>query len=209
MKLDVTSATAKTKGKGKDKESSIEEISPFQVEATKFGLRVLSKAKWEGLRAEYLCYRQELVDEINTYQDEGQSEVHGGGRKRRYLDEIHDQEEEQITEEDSNQTQGIHIQSQSSKNTVIPANNLVLGTASIYLNSAYPPGCLVFVRNVHSDTNKTTLRSLFLHARRSSVESRVESGKKDDGGLDYLDYTKGMDCVCVLFLSMLSCLLNS
>jgi xRRM domain len=190
MKLDVTSAIAKMKGKGKDKECSIEEISPFQVEATKFGLRVLSKAKWEGFRAEYSCYRQELVDEINTYQDEGQSEVYGGGRKRRYLDEIHDQEEEQITEEDSNQTQGVYIQSQSS-------------------NSAYPPGCLVFVRNVHSDTNKTTLRSLFLHARRSSVESRVESGKKDDGGLDYLDYTKGMDCVCVLFLSMLSCLLNS
>ena len=159
----------------------------------------------EGLRAEYLCYRQELVDEINTYQDGGRSEVYGGGGKRRYLDEIHDQEEEQITEEDSNQTQGIY----SITITVIPANNLIIGTGSIYPNSAYPPGCLVLVRNFHSDANKTTLRRLFLHARRSSVESRVENGKKDDGGLDYLDITKGMDCVCVLFLSMLSCLLNS
>lgn len=29
----------------------------------------------------------------------------------------------------------------------------------------FPPGCLVFVRNVHPDTNKTTLKSLFsVHA---------------------------------------------
>ena len=57
----------------------------------------------------------------------------------------------------------------------------------------------MFVRNVHPETNKTTLRSLFLHAR---GPTGIEVGKKDDDGLDYLDYTKGMDCVCVLFLSI-------
>lgn len=57
-------------------------------------------------------------------------------------------------------------------------------------NSAYPPGCLVFIRHVHPDTNKTALRNLFLHIRE-------EGGNSDEDGIDYLDYTKGMDCVCV------------
>jgi len=198
------SAVVYTKGKGKDKECSDEEISPFHVEATKFGLRVLTKAKWEELRAEYLLYRQELVDEINTFQDEGQVSGgrSGGGRKRKHVDETHDQEE-QITEEGSHQTNQIpvptsaYIQLQPSKNVAIVANGSV-GTAGIQPNSAYPPGCLVFVRNVHEDTNKTTLRNLFLHAQALDIEG----GEKDGDGLDYLDYTKGMDCVRFLFLSI-------
>ncbi|KAF8806200.1 hypothetical protein BYT27DRAFT_7141780 [Phlegmacium glaucopus] len=190
------SALVNAKAKGKDKESLGEEISPFQVEATKFGLRVLTKAKWEELRAEYLLYRQELVDEINTFQDEG--EVVGGGRKRRSDDDTHDQDE-QITEEDSQQRNQIHVRksaytrSQSNKNATVVGNDSV-GTAGIRPNSAYPPGCLVFVRNIHADTNKTTLRNLFLHARELGIESVVEGGRNDDDGLDYLDYTKGMDC---------------
>lgn len=61
-------------------------------------------------------------------------------------------------------------------------------------NSAYPPGCLVFIRHVHPDTNKTTLRNLFLHIWE---EGGNPGGEKDEDGIDYLDYTKGMDCVCV------------
>ena len=74
----------------------------------------------------------------------------------------------------------------------------IIQKCCIHFNSTYPPGCLVFLRNVHPETNKTTLRGLFLHARRPIG---IEVGKKDDDdGLDYLDYTKGMDSVCVLFL---------
>ena len=56
----------------------------------------------------------------------------------------------------------------------------------------------MFVRNLHPETNKTTLLGIFLHARRPTV---IEVGKKDDDGLDYLDNTKGRDCVCVALYS--------
>ena len=181
------------KGKGKDRSlPDDEEISSSYVGATKFGLRILTKARWEELRAEYLLYRQELVDEINMFQDDGESSV----GKKGYVGEIHDQEEL----EDPRRTNQIqvqkraHIQPRSTRSAATATNDLVDSTG-IQSNSTYPPGCLVFVRNVHPETNKTTLRSLFLHAIGSTG---VEVGKKDDDGLDYLDYTKGMDSVCVL-----------
>lgn len=195
METGIKSAVVSIKGKGKDRNLPDEETSPLHVGATKFGLRILTKARWEDLRAEYLLYRQGLVDEINMFQDEG--EVYGGGRKG-HVGEMHDQEEQ----EGSRRTNQIQVQKKAhiqSKSAAIAANDSV-DTAGIHPNSTYPPGCLVFVRNVHSETNKTTLRSLFLHAR---GPTGIEGGKKDDDGLDYLDYTKGMDCVCVLFCSSL------
>lgn len=53
-----------------------------------------------------------------------------------------------------------------------------------HVHSNYPIGCLVFVRNVQPETNKTTLRSLFTSA--------VGGGQEM---LDYVDYNKGMDSV--------------
>jgi hypothetical protein len=197
----IKSAIANAKGKEKDRSLPDEEISPLYVGAAKFGLRILTKARWEELRAEYLLYRQELVDEINMFQDEGEIRVYDGGRKG-YLGEMHDQEGPRRT----NQIQVLktaHIQPRSTKSAAIAANDSV-DTAGIHPNFTYPPGCLVFVRNVHPETNKTTLRSLFLHA---GGPTGIEGGKKDDDGLDYLDYTKGMDCVCVLFRSSLSILI--
>lgn len=53
--------------------------------------------------------------------------------------------------------------------------------------SLYPQGCLVFVRNIHPETNKTTLRALFSQAFTGSEVSGA--------GLDYVDFSKGMDTV--------------
>ena len=189
----IKSAVANTKGKGKDRSLPDEEISPLYLRATKFGLRILTKARWEELRAEYLLYRQELVDEINMFQEEGEVRVYEGGSKG-YMDQ-----EQLENPRRTNRIQvqkGTHIQSRSTESAAIAAND----TAGIHSNSTYPPGCLVFVRNVHPETNKTTLRSLFLHTR---GPTGIEGGKNNEDGLDYLDYTKGMDCVCVLFRSSL------
>ena len=46
METDIKSAV-NTKGKEKDRSFPDEEISLLYVEATKFGLRILSKARWE------------------------------------------------------------------------------------------------------------------------------------------------------------------
>lgn len=50
--------------------------------------------------------------------------------------------------------------------------------------SLYPYGCVVFVRNIHSETNKTTLKTLF---------SKSFAAAGQSSGLDYVDFNKGMD----------------
>jgi len=62
------------------------------------------------------------------------------------------------------------------------------------LASPYPLNCLVFVRNIHPETNKTTLRKLF------STAFGVASSNNQAEGLDYVDFTKGMDS-CYLRLA--------
>ncbi|KAJ7029395.1 hypothetical protein C8F04DRAFT_43069 [Mycena alexandri] len=56
---------------------------------------------------------------------------------------------------------------------------------------SYPQGCLVFVRNIHPETNKTTLRNFFAKA----VEAK--------DAIDYVDFNKGMDS-CYLRLTTAS-----
>lgn len=65
-------------------------------------------------------------------------------------------------------------------------------TNSTTMYSPYPFGCLVFVRNLHLETNKTTLRTLFTTA--------FESSPVDPAGIDYIDFSKGMDS-CYLRLA--------
>jgi hypothetical protein len=54
----------------------------------------------------------------------------------------------------------------------------------------FPPGCVVFARHVPQDTNKTALRTLFSALLADSSTT----------ALDYVDYTKGLDTVRLLFL---------
>ncbi|KAG2042062.1 hypothetical protein BDR03DRAFT_912464 [Suillus americanus] len=58
--------------------------------------------------------------------------------------------------------------------------------------SPYPFGCLVFARNLHLETNKTTLRALFA--------TTFKSSPVDPAGIDYVDFNKGMDS-CYLRLA--------
>ncbi|KAG5636960.1 hypothetical protein H0H81_006264 [Sphagnurus paluster] len=60
-------------------------------------------------------------------------------------------------------------------------------------SSPYPPNSLVFVRRLHPETNKTTLRKLFATALAGTDDSQGD-------GVDYVDYSKGMDS-CHLRLS--------
>lgn len=54
----------------------------------------------------------------------------------------------------------------------------------------YPKDCLVFVRNLHSGTNKTSLRSLFSLA---FANAEVDA-------IDYVDFNRGMDTVSGPFI---------
>ena len=133
------------------------ECSDIAIDAQRNGFRTIRKKAWEDLRAEYLLYRQRLIDEINTIQDAQEKPplptATTSIAKRKY------------TSEDSNQE--------------VPQDTRP-NLPQLHPNSPYPPGCLVFARNLHPETNKTTLKHLF---------------SKFGPGLDYVDYTKGIDSV--------------
>lgn len=176
-------------------EESVEESQNANLElrkdARKFGFRCLGKTKWEELKAEYLLYRQQLVDEMNRYQDE---ELEMRTRKMAAISAHRPSgagahtsalvASQKVAEEGMKRPKDEPVQIQ------------VEGPKSIHSGSKYPSGCLVFVRNLHPETNKTTLRTLFSRAWDEDPHSDEQGSAGGGGsGLDYLDYTKGMDRV--------------
>ncbi|KAL1741761.1 hypothetical protein HDZ31DRAFT_44742 [Schizophyllum fasciatum] len=130
------------------------EATDARSEAARFGLRTLSKARWDELQAEYQARKARVMQEIAAYEDAQLSGMVHGSRGRAGPSPPED----------------AAPQPESASSTVP------------YLDSSslYPYGCLVFVRGVHIETNKTTLKALF---------GRAVAGE----GIDYVDYAKGMD----------------
>ena len=69
---------------------------------------------------------------------------------------------------------------------VVPKHSLNDSQEEEEAVQTYPRRCLVFIRHIHPETNKTTLRTLLSRAYGSDT-----TGKE----LDYVDYTKGLDSV--------------
>ncbi|KAL0581483.1 hypothetical protein V5O48_000526 [Marasmius crinis-equi] len=139
-------------------------------EAHKFGFRCLSKSRWEALKEEYLDYRNRLVQELVEYEDQQKQQNQHSGNDEPY----------------------------GSERGPVHGYALITDAAvpSLSMRSPFPPSCLVFVRNIHPQTNKTTLKSLFTNLFSPNAP---HSGAQAIG-LDYVDYNKGMDC-CYLRLS--------
>lgn len=68
-----------------------------------------------------------------------------------------------------------------------PLDSIDLDISATHTSPRYPLDCLVFVKNLHPETNKTTLKKLFSTA--------LESQVTQDSAFDYVDYTKGLDTV--------------
>lgn len=133
------------------------ESSTTLIEAVKFGFRALPKARWDELKEEYVAHRQRLLDEIAG----ARSTAHGYD---------YDTDAAMEAEEPGTATEA------PSQPQVGP---------SLDPSAPFPPRCLVFVRNVHPETNKTTLKSLFSAHAFGGMAS----------ALDYVDYNKGMTSV--------------
>ena len=132
-------------------------------EAVKFGFRTLPKGQWDELREEYLAYRRDILDEIAACED--------------------------IAAEASS---SVAVQE------IVPVPACAPDPAPTQVTapqidplSPYPPNCLVFVRNLHPESNKTTLRTLFTAAFRTAAAQNQVQGD----GLDYVDFNKGTDSV--------------
>lgn len=141
--------------------------------AISFGLRICSKGRWEELKAEYLLYRQQLVEEINRYQDEEDTRCRDSKGKT------------VVDAQYSSNSETANVAVAGSKSETIVAQED--SRRGLHADSRYPSGCLVFVRHVHPGTNKTTLRSLFKRAWKGD-------GASEDC-VDYIDYSKNMDSV--------------
>lgn len=137
------------------------ESSNVHQDAARFGFRTTTRAHWEKLNAEYLAYRQRLLGQLVGVE----------------------QEAPQIAPPDASSASAAPEREPT-------AQELVPRTPALGLSAPYPPGCLLYVRNVHPETNKTTLRKLFAHA----FEEQVAAGATSDG-IDYVDFNKGMDTV--------------
>lgn len=163
-------------------EGTVSSTEPSCV-ARQHNFRVVSKERWLQLKAEYLVYRKKLVEELNINQD-AQSKWSRGMSGVETLDTMG---------KDSLKT-----------NTLAFGPLPEVATAILSLNpsSPYPPNCLVFIKNVHPETTKTTLRTLFSQGLR---RSDAEVPQKNFEGLDYVDFNKGMDTVSPLHLIIRHC----
>ncbi|KAJ3853301.1 hypothetical protein EV368DRAFT_39219, partial [Lentinula lateritia] len=161
-----------------DTSPSILSRASSHVEARKHGFRALPKAQWDALKDEYVVWRQKLLEQVLAEQDNDVD------KEMKY--EVASQwEEEEEYNEFGNGEISHPIQSNVPQTSSISSDNL---PSSLTSSSPFPPNCLVFIRNIHVGTNKTTLRTL------------LSKALINDGCVDYVDYTKGMD-TCYIRLS--------
>jgi hypothetical protein len=178
------------------------EETEIAKEALKFGFRTLPKTRWDELKAEYLLYRTQLVDEINKFQDNSDAalgQVVGGTS----LSMLPDGEETRAlnlagkTKRQSEQAAGVENEAEEASTLNYEHQTGDYGNPVIDQWSLYPYGCLLFVKNVHPETNKTTLRALFSHAFKTCLDNAGDA-------LDYVDFNKGMDTVRQLSIPLFS-----
>ncbi|THH31922.1 hypothetical protein EUX98_g2290 [Antrodiella citrinella] len=161
-------------GVDEDKESL--DSNTLLHDAHKFGFRVLHKSRWDELKEEYLARRTQLLERVAAKADDEME-----------VDPHKNEEEEEETFS--------HKRKRSPTPPPLPPPLAPPATkpsqSTTTLHSRYPHGCLIFVKNVHPETNKTTLRTLF---------SRAFPDEQQGVGLDYVDFTKGMNS-CYLRLA--------
>ncbi|TFY52511.1 hypothetical protein EVG20_g10519 [Dentipellis fragilis] len=128
--------------------------------AFRAGFRTLPKAQWDALQDEYIAYRDSLVAKMKA----ATAPAPQASSARPQRPSASDSQPQSVSQSD----------------TAAPTTN-------ISPDAPYPPNRVLHARNIHPQTNKTTLRALF-------------SAGLPDSAIDYVDFTKGLD-MCYLRLS--------
>ena len=161
-----------------------DEAPPEELEARKAGFRTLSKERWEALQSEYVEYREALLQRIAT-SSSSTAPPPAPGTVPNPPSPSPDNNSNNNNKNDNDLPQSVVAPSR---------DHQAPSTTSRPTPSRYPPGCVIFVRHVPTDTNKTALRARF-----SAL--LAEDGNDDHNmapaaaALDYVDYTKGLDSV--------------
>lgn len=141
-----------------------------EADATASGFRCMSKRTWDKLRVEYLARQRQLLQEsvARNIAESEEPSLAMANPPQRLRGDVEDEEEPSHR-----------------KKAIRPAVSTQSPQIQPHASAAtYPKDCLVFIRNVHPETNKTTLKNLF---------SKPLNG--EGGAIDYVDYNKGLDSV--------------
>ncbi|KAJ7193810.1 hypothetical protein GGX14DRAFT_587692 [Mycena pura] len=145
-------------------EAQARETADAAEGAARIGFRACSKARWDALNAEYLAYRARILADMKQEPEDGAA-----------------------SEAAPRARPGPSAGGSASARRGAEA---VADTAPLAPALPYPPNCLVFVRNVDPETNKTALRAFFA----------LPLGADAADAIDYVDFNKGMDS-CYLRLT--------
>ena len=142
----------------------------FVDDALESGFRCLSMRQWEKLKSEYQNLQQSLL------------------KKTLALNE-----QVRIPILPPTSTKSSVLPSSRNDDTItsrksMPEKSVMSSTPPTVHKTSYPLNCLVIIKNIHPETNKTTLRTLFSKAI-----------NKDLTVIDYVDYNKGLDSVRCFF----------
>lgn len=141
-----------------------------EADATASGFRCMSKRTWDKLRVEYLARQRQLLEE-SVARNIAESE-------RSFLAKADPPDSLRNNVEDEEEPSHRKKATRPAVSTQSPQLQPHASAAT------YPKDCLVFIKNVHPETNKTTLKNLF---------SKPLNG--EGGAIDYVDYNKGLDSV--------------
>lgn len=145
------------------------DCSPLAHEAFKFGFRTLPQVRWATLNERYKSYQQLLLDQAATKESLQVPFIESPQQPKR------------------NRTSLIEVNAPASG-----SKSRAETSSRTTTDSFYPHDCLVFVRNVHPETNKTTLRSFF-----SLAFTGTTVVLPPGDGLDYVDFNKHMNTVSI------------
>jgi hypothetical protein len=79
--------------------------------------------------------------------------------------------------------------------------NISPEVAAVTDTPTFPIGRLMFVKNIHPQTNKTTIKELLSRALADPMSADLV---QDGSGVDYVDYQKNMDTVFSIFSGSLT-----
>ncbi|KAG8790409.1 hypothetical protein FRC12_011924 [Ceratobasidium sp. 428] len=130
--------------------------------ATSAGFRSLTKARWDELKSEYLAHQARVLKQ--NLKSGRRPPVHNDPRSASPIPPTQLQ-------------------------TPMPSSTPLPKPPRTARPPPFPPGILVFVRRLHPETNKTTLKTLFGRA--------FPDGKSDV--IEYLDFQKGIDSAHIRF----------
>ncbi|KAG8783864.1 hypothetical protein FRC12_019279 [Ceratobasidium sp. 428] len=130
--------------------------------ATSTGFRSITKARWDQLKSEYLAHQARVLKQ--NLKSGRRPPVHNGPQSAPSIPPTQSQ-------------------------TPIPSPTALPKPPRAARPPPFPPGILVFVRRLHPETNKTTLKTLFGRA--------FPDGKND--AIEYLDFQKGIDSAHIRF----------